>query len=194
MSASEFTTILKSLQPELVAQAAAVLESAGIPYQNPGYQTASLLPLVNFVNIELRVPTDRLQDARRAIGDIAELVRDGAEKGHAVFRIRRDNGAVFAIAGGVIGIVIAIVLPAVVADLPTWAFPAALLGTPVLGFIWGTRVGKDYCSSPGCPGDLAADATVCPRCAGNIRGRINTASEHLEAAEAQGMGGEERVT
>ena len=152
------------------------------------------MPLVNFVNIELRVPTDRLEDARRAIGDIAELIRDGAEQGHAVFRIRRDNGAVFAIAGGLVGLVIAIVLPAVVTDLPTWVFAAALLGAPLLGFIWGSRVGQDYCSSPGCPGDLAADATICPRCAGIIRGRIRSASEHLEAAEKQGVSEEKRAT
>lgn len=183
MTAADFTTVLTSSQPALVAQAAAILESAGIPYQHPGYQHASLMPQVNFIKIELRVPTDRLEEARRALGDIDVLTSDGAE-GRPVFRVQRHAGATFAIIGAVIGGLVTLALLSTDLEFPRWLVPLAIVGLPLIGFTMGSRMHTDYCSSPGCPGELLPDDTECSRCKGVIRGRINDASEHLSAVEA----------
>jgi len=183
MSHPEFSTVMTSMQPELIAQAAAVLESAGIPYQNPGYQHGSLMPLVSIITIELRVPTDRLDEARRAIGDIQELVRDGAQSPHPVFRLSRSNGILYVVGGGVLGALGFFVATELVVGVPRWVLGLASLGGPLLGVIVGSRSSKDYCSSPGCPGELPATATVCSRCNGIIRGRIKHASDHFDAVD-----------
>ncbi|MDX2020848.1 MAG: DUF2007 domain-containing protein [Deltaproteobacteria bacterium] len=179
----DFTTVLTSQQPALIAQAAAILESAGIPYQQPGYQHASLMPQVNFIKIELRVPTDRVEEARRALGDIDELMRDGSE-GRPVFRVQRHAGATFAIIGGLIGALAALALLTTELDFRVWLAPLVLAGFPLIGFIMGSGMRVDYCSAPGCPGELSPAAVSCPRCKGIVRGRINHASQHLASAEA----------
>jgi hypothetical protein len=183
MSQPEFSTVMTSMQPELIAQAAAVLESAGIPYQNPGYQHGSLMPLVSIVTIELRVPTHRLDEARRAIGDIQELVRDGEQAPHPVFRLNRSNGTLYLIVGGVLGGIGFLFASSLIVGVPRWALGLASLSGPLLGFLMGLRSGKDYCSSPGCPGELPATATVCSRCNGVILGRIKHASDHFDAVD-----------
>lgn len=171
------------MQPELIAQAAAVLEAAGIPYKRPGYQHGSLMPLVSIITIELLVPTDRLGEARRAIGDIQELVKDGEQAPHPVFRLSRNNGVLYVIGGSVVGSIGFFVASALAVDVPRWELGLASLVGPLLGVVAGSRSSKDYCSSPGCPGELPASATVCVRCNGNIRGRIKHASDHFDAVD-----------
>jgi hypothetical protein len=115
---------------------------------------------------------------------VPEALPEPKNKGRNVFRVRTRKTRLYAWIGLVFGVVVGSRVSEV-SPLET-AIAGAALGAIVFGWV-GSRRFTDACSDPDCAGAPLADALICPRCGGTIRGVIRDANQRLEAEEALGQ-------
>jgi hypothetical protein len=189
-SPDDFVVLLQSSDAQYVDQVVAVLEAEGIPYQHPGKNHAALLPGFAYIQIQLRVPRARYDDARALV---AELERRESS-GQIAFRVRRSYafvGTYFGLFAGIAaalfaGMMLASFVPAAARwhNAPIVVELSLLAAGIVGGFLVGRARPRDYCSSPSCGGFLPQDASACPKCGASLRGVVKTSRAHFEALEA----------
>jgi hypothetical protein len=110
----------------------------------------------------------------------------GMNAGKPVFRVQRSKaarlGKMLALPVITMGMLAARMQVGV--DIPLWEFGAAAAVLGAVGLGVGRLLPDSRCSEPKCGADLPADATVCPRCGGDVMGVIGHPRERLAAEEA----------
>ncbi len=99
-----------------------------------------------------------------------------AGEARPVFRLRRRSSGAGAFIGLMFGVFAAIVLKG-------QALALSSLGI-LAGSLFGRAFTHDVCSEPSCRTDLALDAKACPKCHGNLAGRVQNAPDHFAASAA----------
>jgi hypothetical protein len=186
MTDDMFVTVLQSNDPYYVDTVVAMLEGEGIHCQHTGKNHSALTGL-RYLTIDLRVPTDRADDARALIAGMSESAAtadaEGSSEKLVTFRVQRDHGWIGGVLGWVCAVGVFVVIRAVGRWLPQSGLMALLLGGAGVGYLWGVRQRRDRCSRPGCAGRLALDAKACPKCGAELKGVVRSEREHFAAEE-----------
>lgn len=178
MPDDKFVTVLKSSDAGFVDIVAANLDAEGIRYQHPGKNHAALIPGVNFIEIDLRVPEQNAADARTLIDKLR--MPDAPAGALVAFRVRQTYRALGAILGTIGGM---IWLNVEFSEAPELVRAATLGGSICAGFLLGRAISRDSCSLPGCRAKLNRFDLRCSNCGAELRGVISSARKHFAAVE-----------
>ena len=175
---SKFVSVLKTADFRLVDLVAAAFDAEGITYQHPGRNHAALLPGMRYVEIDLRVQQEHLEQARASV---TQLRTPHVEPGPRVaFCVRRT----YAVFGTLVGIGTGVVVMVLHFPGATELVRTAVIGSPILGgYALGRSIVRRSCSLPGCRAKLDAFTVYCRKCGAEIRGEISSARQHFAALE-----------
>jgi hypothetical protein len=176
----DFVLLARSASAQYIDQVASMLEAEGIPYEHPGRNHAALLPGFTYIEIQLRVPRSRYEEARALL----VALEDPSASGKTAFRVRRSRAYSDMFLGTFLGMAATLVAAALrLHNSPVVAL--SLLGAgSVGGFLVGRTRHRDHCSNPSCGGFLPPSADVCPKCGATLRGIIASDADHFAAVEA----------
>lgn len=190
-----FVTVLRTNDPLRGRFLAAALKQAGLPVQHPGLEHASMLPGFRILDIDLRVPLERAEEARQLIEALEPPVdvvdpmpaldaRSGLPYRQApqrvAFRVPTDRSSLLCGAGLTLAMAVVMMLR------PLGLVPVSLimLGFPIIGYVMGGSFLALTCSGPRCGGRLLRAAEQCPHCGARIVGDIRRHTHHATALEA----------
>jgi hypothetical protein len=178
----EFVTILRSWNAQYIDSVVALLDAEGIPYEHPGRNHAALLPGLTFIEVQVRVPRTRLDEALALVRGVPD--GEGESESKLAFRVRRTQettGAFAALAAAMVGTAVAHALGVGLSQAAGFIVLASSSG---VGYALGKTRRRDMCSLPGCAQILAQAIQVCPKCGSTIIGEIRTSADHFAALEA----------
>lgn len=174
---TRFVTVLKTADARFVDLVVATLDAEGIPHQHPGKNHAALLPELNYIEVDLRVPEAHLADA---LALVERLREPDATSTRIAFRVRRSYRALGGILGTILGIVWINVDFGSASELTR---TGVLLSSIGAGYVAGWVIRRDSCSLPGCRAKLSSGAVRCAKCGAEVRGVISSARKHFAALE-----------
>jgi hypothetical protein len=183
--ADEFVTVLRSSNAQHIDSVIALFDAEGIPYEHPGKNHAALLPGLTYIEVQLRVPMSRADEALALLRD----VQDDSTARFA-FRVRRTQETTGAFGGMAIGMVLVGTAHGMALNPPPGTGLAILAASSILGYAFGKSKRRDMCSLPNCAQMLPRSIDVCPKCRSKLQGEVQTSAEHFAALEALERPGE----
>jgi hypothetical protein len=177
-AASDFVTVLKTTNPQLIDMVVAMFESEGIPFEHPGKNYAALNTGMG-IEIELRVPASSVDHARALLDEMRR--RDHQPSTPRIAFCVKETHPVL---GAVVGELAAIAgVKALFSAANSPLAAAILLVGPCIGFALGRTIGHYVCSQPDCGHRVPFSATRCPNCGSDLHGCIASRREHFNALE-----------